>query len=113
KRVEVTASAVDCREAGVAFVEHHREVGSSQQHRLGTITRNESARNLTQSINLRRRAALIKNIHIDIVNLFNFFYFGHDNVDPEAIEHATFDCETRAQQRDTLEIARLDRRSDF
>jgi hypothetical protein len=109
----VCRCTIDRWKAGVVLIEHNRQVAPSQQYGLGTVALNKDACNLTETLDLRRRAAVMNDIHIGLVDLLNLFDFRHNDVYTETAEHAALHGETRAQQGDTLEATDLNFRCNF
>jgi hypothetical protein len=68
----VNASAIDHREAGIAFGEHGRKIGARDQYRLSTIARHERAGKLAQLVRLCILAAPLDEVLVDVLDPLDF-----------------------------------------
>ena len=69
----MNARAIKHRKAGIAFGEYRRKIGAGDQYRFSTIARDERAREFTQLLRLRVRAAAFDKILVDVLDAVDFF----------------------------------------
>ena len=94
--------AIDSGEACVVLVDDQVEIGAGEHDRFHVIASTQRVRELTQSIDFRRRGAtLLRQLQIDAVNLVDFLRLRrHDVESIKRAEKLCVDREPGAKQRD-------------
>ena len=104
----MNARAIKHGKSGVAFGEYGRQIGAGDQYRFSTIAGDKRARQFTQFLRLRIRAATFDKILVDVLDAVDFARLRHDRFDAiERAEHARLDGEAGAEQRDPFQPARV------